>query len=107
MSEQGTSRFAHRCGLAFLLFSVCLWVTTTMCYLGTWDQVAAITVFPQWSWALAGGLSAALPLRLLKNSNRTTFSIIILWLLTTLAFADNLLPVIRSLWPGSARTTRN
>jgi vancomycin resistance protein VanJ len=69
--------------------------------------VAAITVFPQWSWAVVGLLTAAMPLRLLRTSTRLTVSVIVLWLLTTVAFADNLLPLIRGLVHGSAPTNRN
>jgi endonuclease/exonuclease/phosphatase (EEP) superfamily protein YafD len=105
MAKQEPPPFTRHCGFAFLLFSGCLWIATTACFLGTWDEVAAITVFPQWTWALLGVLSAALAMRLLR-SVRLILAITILWVLTTLAFADNLLPVIRSLQHGSAPPIR-
>jgi endonuclease/exonuclease/phosphatase (EEP) superfamily protein YafD len=106
MSESRAFRFVHRCGLALVTFSAALWLLTTICFFGVWDQVAAITTFPQWSWAIIGILTAAVAWRLLRPRTRIPFLLFGLWLLATLCFADNLLPVIRGIVHGSTPSSR-
>jgi vancomycin resistance protein VanJ len=95
-------RFGHRCGAVLLTISIVLFIATTICFLGVWDQVAAITVFPQWSWAIIGIVTAAMAWRLLRPRTRIPFLLLGLWLLAALYFADNLLPVIRGIVHGSS-----
>jgi endonuclease/exonuclease/phosphatase (EEP) superfamily protein YafD len=103
--ESRFSRVAQRCGFVFLFFSAALWIVTTVCFVGVWDHVAAITTFPQWSWATVGILSAAIAWRLLRGRTRSPLALLALWLLATLFFADNVLPVFRGLAHGSAPVT--
>jgi len=102
MPESRTSQLARGLGAALLVFSVALWAGTTLCFLGRWDQVAAVTVLPQWAWASMGTLSAVMAWRLRQEHLPVSGMIIILWLLATVCFADNLLPLIRGLFHGSA-----
>jgi hypothetical protein len=97
MAESRISRTAYRCGFVVLVLSAALWLATTICFVGVWDSVAAITTFPQWLWASIGMLSGALAWRLLRGHSRLPLVLIGLWLLTTLYFADNSLPIIRGL----------
>jgi endonuclease/exonuclease/phosphatase (EEP) superfamily protein YafD len=106
MSESRMRRFARRCGLALVSFSAALWFITTFCFFGLWDQTAAITTFPQWSWAIIGILTAAIAWRLLGTSSRIPFILLGLWLLATLYFSDNLVPVIRGVIHGRAPSNR-
>jgi len=101
MPESSTSRLKRRCGFVILLLSAILWTVTTVFFIGVWDQVAAVTTFPQWSWALVGSLCAMIAWRLLGRGARLPVMLLALWLLTTLLFADNLLPVVRGLVHGS------
>jgi len=102
VSESKTSQLKRRCGFAVLLFSAFVWAVTTIFFIGVWDRVAAITTFPQWSWALAGSLCALFAWRLLGRGSRLPVMLLALWLFVTLLFADNLLPVVRGLVYGSA-----
>jgi len=81
--------------LAFLYLSVFLWLITTICFIGAWDHVAALTTFPQWSWAIIGILSLAIAWRLIRRWGRRLSLLFLLWLVTILIFADNLRPVLR------------
>jgi endonuclease/exonuclease/phosphatase (EEP) superfamily protein YafD len=101
MSETRTSRLAFRLGFVFLLLSAVLWIVTTVCFIGLWDHVAALTTFPQWSWAVIGILSLAFAWRLMQRCGRWLLLLLTLWVGTTLVFADNLLPLIRALVRGS------
>jgi endonuclease/exonuclease/phosphatase (EEP) superfamily protein YafD len=102
MPECKTLRVQRRCGIAILLFSTLIWIVTTVFFMGAWDQVAAVTTFPHWSWALLGVIGALTAWRLLGFRNRLPGVLLLLWLCVTLAFADNLLPVVRGLVHGSA-----
>ena len=102
MAQSKTAPLVRYCGFTFLLFSALLWVATTICFLGTWDHVAAITVFPQWSWAVGGILTAAVAFRLLRSESRLPLFTMLLWLLSCFYFADNLLPVVRGVLHGAA-----
>jgi vancomycin resistance protein VanJ len=106
MSESRVHRFVRHCGLALMTFSASLWLITTICYFGVWDQVAAITVFPQWSWAIIGILTAAVAWRLLRPITQIPFLLFGLWLLATLYFADNLVPVLRGIVHGGSPSSR-
>ena len=101
MPEAKISRVAHHVGFALLLASAALWIVTTIFFVGVWDHVAAITTFPQWTWATAGILSAAIACRLLRPRNRSPFFLMVLWLLTTVYFADNVVPFMRGLLHGA------
>ena len=100
MSESRTFYLVRYCGWALAAFSAALWLVTTICFFSVWDQVAAITVFPQWSWAVIGIVTAAIAWRLLRPRPRIPFLLFGLWLLATLCFADNLVPVIRGIFHG-------
>jgi endonuclease/exonuclease/phosphatase (EEP) superfamily protein YafD len=104
MPESRFSRIAQRCGFVFLFLSAVLWIITTVCFIGVWDHVAAVTVFPQWSWATVGVLSAAIAWRLLRGRTRTPLILLAIWPLTALCFSDNLLPVTRGVLYGFAPT---
>src|SRR5687768_2816979 len=101
MPETNMSR-AQRCfGFAMLLLSAILWFVTTLFFVGAWDHVAAITTFPQWAWALVGSLGAMIAWRLLGWRNRLPVMLLMLWLVATGAFSDNLWPVVRGIVHGS------
>jgi endonuclease/exonuclease/phosphatase (EEP) superfamily protein YafD len=102
MPEAKISRVAHRVGFALLLASAALWIVTTIFFVGVWDHVAAITTFPQWAWATAGILGAAIAWCLLRPRNRSPIFLMVLWLLTTVYFADNVVPFMRGLAHGAA-----
>lgn len=106
MSVSSTSQLRRRCGFAILLFSTFLWAVTTIFFIGVWDHVAAVTVFPQWSWSLVGGVCATIAWRLLGRRARLPAILLTLWLIATLIFADNLVPVVRGLAYGSAPPDR-
>lgn len=101
MSESISSRLKRRCGFFILLVSAILWSSTTVFFIGAWDYVAAVTTFPQWSWALVGSLCAMIAWRLLGRGARLPVTLLALWLFATLLFADNLQPVVRGLVYGS------
>src|SRR5689334_16469228 len=105
MSESNPSGWKRRCGFTFLIFSATLWCIVTVFFIGVWDQVAAITTFPQWSWALAGILSAMVAWRLFGRRARLPRVLILLWIVAMLAFADNLVPVIRGVVHGFKPTS--
>jgi vancomycin resistance protein VanJ len=105
MANSRTSRLVHCSGFAFLTFSAVLWLITTVCFIAVWDHVAAITTFPQWSWAFIGIFTALLAWRLLKGRTRLPLLMLAVWLVTTLAFADNLFPLIRGLVRGTIPQT--
>jgi len=94
------------CGVALMIFSAALWIVTTICFLSVWDQVAAITTFPQWSWATIGILSAAIAWRLLTRRTRVPRFLLGLWIFAMLYFADNLVPIFRGIVHGSAPLSR-
>lgn len=91
----------RRFGIGLLGTSGMLWLVTTIFFVGLWDHVAAITTFPQWSWALIGILLAMISWRLLGRSARAPRLLLILWFVTSLTFADNLLPILRGLSRGT------
>src|SRR6185436_17834867 len=65
--------------------------------------------FPQWAWAILGTLAAAIAWRLLRQFTRFTRAPILLlalWLLATLYFADDFVPMIRGLVHGFAPSGR-
>jgi vancomycin resistance protein VanJ len=93
---------AFRCGLVFLIVSTLLWIITTVCFIGLWDHVAALTTFPQWSWAIIGMLSLALAWRLMRSRGRWLLLLFTLWIIATALFADNLAPLIRGVVRGSS-----
>jgi endonuclease/exonuclease/phosphatase (EEP) superfamily protein YafD len=95
MSQTRLSRLAFRCGFVFLVLSALLWIITTVCFIGLWDHVAALTTFPQWSWAVIGILSLAIAWRFIQRWGRWLLLLLMLWVVTTVAFADNLWPVVR------------
>src|SRR5688572_24777037 len=97
-----TSRLKRLCGFTALLFSAVLCLITSICFIGVWDHVSAITTFPQWSWAALGILSAIIAWRLLGIRARLPALLLTGWLLAMFAFADNLRPVLRGLAHGSA-----
>ena len=102
MPEATTSRVAHRLGFALLLFSAALWIMSTLFFVGRWDYVSAVTTFPQWTWATTGILSAAIAWRLLRPRARLPVWLMVLWLLTTIYFADNFEAVLRGVVRGAA-----
>jgi vancomycin resistance protein VanJ len=102
MSEAASSQWQRRCGSVVLVLSAILSGLTTLFFLTAWDQVAAITTFPQWSWALIGTLAAMIGWRLMGRRARFPPLLLVGWLLTTLLFADNLVSVVRGLAHGSA-----
>lgn len=106
MTKLSTSRLWHYCGLAVLLFSAALWAVTTVFFLGVWDHVAAMTTFPQWSWAILGILGAMIAGRLLRRRSRMPALMLILWLLAVLYFADNLVPTFRGLVHGATPSSQ-
>jgi len=89
-------------GCALPVFSAALSLRTTICFVAVWDQVTAVTTFPQWSWALLGILSATLAWRLLKPHARLPLLLLGLWLCTTLYFSDNFVSVLRAVGHGFA-----
>jgi endonuclease/exonuclease/phosphatase (EEP) superfamily protein YafD len=104
MPESRFSRIAQLCGFAFFFFSAALCIGSTICFIGVWDHVVAITVFPQWSWATVGILSAATSWRLLRGRTRSPLVLLAIWLLATLYFSDNLIPLARGVLHSSAPT---
>jgi endonuclease/exonuclease/phosphatase (EEP) superfamily protein YafD len=74
-------------------FSIALWLGTTVSFLGCWDEVVAITIFPYWSWAVLGGISAYSTIRLLHK--RWTWLLPVVWVVSTLCFSENLRPMLR------------
>jgi hypothetical protein len=78
--------------------SAFLLLVTTLCYAFLWDAVAPLTLLPQWLWTIVG-LSTAYLSRRAWPHPWLSWTLIGLWLVTTLAFSDNL----RSLARGSIR----
>src|SRR5436189_2858441 len=68
------------------LFSAGLWISITICYIGGWDSVAVLTLFPYWAWALFGGLAGYAAFRLRRG--RRLLLLPVVWILTALCFAD-------------------
>jgi hypothetical protein len=95
MNNSRKSMLQQWCSSGCAFFSLALWFGVTVCFIGCWDQVAAVTLFPYWSWALIGGLAAYFAQRLSRK--RWTWVIFVLWLITTLCFADNAIPMLRLL----------
>jgi endonuclease/exonuclease/phosphatase (EEP) superfamily protein YafD len=104
-AQHPSSTIPQRFGKGLLAASTTLYLATTVFFLGLWDQVAAITTFPQWSWALIGVLMTAISWRLLGRTAKGPRWLLLLWFATILAFADNLGPVIRGLIRGSTPGT--
>jgi hypothetical protein len=100
--ETRTSRLAFRCGLVFLMFSALLWIVTTVCFIGLWDHVAALTIFPQWSWAIIGILSIAVAWRLMRPHGQWLLVLLALWIAAIVLFADNLGSLFRGLLRSSS-----
>ena len=63
------------------------------CYLRRWDKVAAITVFPFWSWALAGAGMAGVAW--LIGRKRLPGAVFLLWVGTVLLGSDETRPLLR------------
>ena len=101
LRETRILRFAPHFGVAFLIFPTILWVGSSVCFVGGWDHVAAVTTFPQWSWAILGMLSATLAWRLLNNVTRLPLLLLTLWVLVTLYFSHNLGPILRGFLYGA------
>jgi endonuclease/exonuclease/phosphatase (EEP) superfamily protein YafD len=67
--------------------SVLLAAFTAACYELRNDQVAAVTVFPHWSWAIVGIGLAAFGARILRK--RWLAWVAVVWLVFLVAFADH------------------
>jgi vancomycin resistance protein VanJ len=85
--------------LRFLLTTGLTWAALGMhlvvsaCYMRRWDQVAAITVFPFWIWALAGVGMAGLAW--IISRRRMAAVICLLWLATLFIGSDETRPLLR------------
>lgn len=82
-------------GKSFWASSCFLLIATTACYIGLWDSVAALTVFPQWGWAAAGGIAGYASWRIC-GWHRKHLILGMLWLGSVLFFSDNLIPMLKS-----------
>jgi vancomycin resistance protein VanJ len=83
----------RKAGSACFIFSTAIWLGTTICFIGCWDQVAAITLFPYWCWALLGCVVAYPSLRIRRE--RWLWLLPVFWVITSLFYSENLVPLLR------------
>jgi endonuclease/exonuclease/phosphatase (EEP) superfamily protein YafD len=93
---QSSTRF--RIGLGSTVLSTVLFALITICFIGLWDLVAAITIFPQWCWALLGIFLSYFGWRLCKR--RWLLLMPAVWVITAILFSDNVTSVLRMARPS-------
>ena len=85
--------------LRFLLTSGLTWAALALhplvcvCYLRRWDKVAAITVFPFWSWGLAAAALAGIAWIIARR--RAAAGVFLLWIITIVVGSDETRPLLR------------
>lgn len=84
--------------------ALALHIVVMTCFAGRWDKTAAVTVFPIWTWAIAGLALALLAWAVVRA--RFLGLVSLLWLLTLLICPDEWRGLRRSLWQNTAPPAR-
>lgn len=93
MAGESGPRLKFRCGIACACGSAVLLAFIIACFVGLWDWAAAITLFPQWSWAFLGVLSSLAAWRMCQR--RWILLLVILWCISAIFFSDNFISLLR------------